>query len=47
MLKNNELVLKLIELRERVINIYLHSMKKDMSIDLAIKMAFDKVVNFN
>lgn len=46
-LKNDELVIKLIDLRERVSGIQNKAMEKDTQIDMTIKMAFEKVVNIN
>lgn len=46
-LKNDELVTKLIDLRERVSGIQNKAMEKDTQIDMSIKMAFEKVVNVN
>ena len=45
--KNDDLVVKLIELRERVSGIQAEAMEKDNQIDMTIKMAFEKVVNTN
>ena len=45
--KNDELVIKLIDLRDRVSGIQSHAMEKDPQIDMTIKMAFEKVVNVN
>ena len=45
--KNDEFVIKLIDLRERVCNIQTKAMDKDTQIDMTIKMAFEKVVNVN
>ena len=44
-LKNEDLVIRLIELRERINEIHVKSMQRDNAIDLTIKMAFEKVVN--
>ena len=44
-LKNDVLVIRLIELRERLIEIWHRSMGKDPNIDLTIKFAFEKIVN--
>ena len=44
-IKNEVLVIKLIELRERLIEIWTRSMNKDQNIDLTIKFAFEKIVN--
>jgi len=44
-LKNEVLVVKLIELRERLIEIWTRAMGKDPNIDLSIKFAFEKIVN--
>ena len=43
--KNDDLVVKLIDLRERVSGIQSKAMEKDAHIDMTIKMAFEKVVN--
>lgn len=45
--KNDDLVVKLIDLRERVSGIQSKAMEKDAQIDMTIKMAFEKVVNVN
>ena len=45
--KHEELVVKLIDLRERVSSIQSRAMDKDTQIDMTIKMAFEKVVNIN
>ena len=45
--KNDDLVVKLIELRETVSGIQSKAMEKDAQIDMTIKMAFEKVVNVN
>lgn len=44
-LKNEDLVTKLITLRERIIEIYSKCMNKDPQIDLTIKMSFEKFIN--
>ena len=44
-LKNEEFVVRLIALRERIIEIYTKCMSKDPQIDLTIKMSFEKFVN--
>ena len=41
--KNDDLVVKLIDLRERVSGIQSKAMEKDVHIDMTIKMAFEKV----
>lgn len=46
-LKNEELVIRLIELNQRIKGIMLQSMQKDSRVDMTIKMAFEKVVNVN
>ena len=43
--KNDDLVVKMIDLRERVSGIQSKAMEKDVHIDMTIKMAFEKVVN--
>ena len=45
--KNDELVIKLMDLRDRVSGIQNSAMEKDTQIDMTIKMAFEKVVNVN
>ena len=45
--KNDDLVIKMIDLRERVCGIQSRAMEKDTQIDMTIKMAFEKVVNVN
>ena len=47
LLKNEEFVVKLISLRESVIDICIKVMKKDQQIDLTIKLAFEQIVNEN
>lgn len=44
-LKNDALVVQLIELRKQLIEIWQKSMNKDPNIDLTIKFAFEKIVN--
>ena len=44
-LKNEELVVRLIELREAINDLHVNAMQRDNAIDLTIKMAFEKVVN--
>ena len=44
-LKNEELVVKLINLRERINDLHVKAMQRDNQIDLTIKMSFEKVVN--
>ena len=44
-LKNEDLVVRLIELRERVNELHCKAMQRDNQIDLTIKMSFEKVVN--
>ena len=44
-LKNEELVVRLIDLREAINDLHVKAMQKDNAIDLTIKIAFEKVVN--
>jgi cullin 3 len=44
-LKHDEFVARVIELREKMMNIYIKSFNKDNSIDLAIKNAFESFIN--
>jgi len=44
-LKNEDLVVRLIELRERINELHCKAMQRDNQIDLTIKMSFEKVVN--
>jgi cullin 3 len=44
-LKHDEFVARVIELREKMINIYVKSFNKDNSIDLAVKNAFESFIN--
>ena len=46
-MKNEELVVKLIELRERVNAIQIKAMERDTLVDMTIKVSFEKVVNVN
>ena len=46
-LRSDEFVGKLIELREKMVNIYVKSFNKDSNVDLAIKNAFENFINQN
>lgn len=44
-LKHDQFVAKVIDLRDKMINMYNRSFNKDASIDLAIKNAFEVFIN--
>ena len=46
-LKNEDLVVKLIDLNRKITSYMHEAMQKDTRIDMTIKMAFEKVVNVN
>jgi hypothetical protein len=43
--KNEILVAQLIEMRDKMQNIWIKSMNKDINVDLTFKHAFKKIVN--
>jgi hypothetical protein len=44
-LKHDEFVARVIELRDKMMNIYTKSFNKDGSVDLTIKTAFETFIN--
>lgn len=44
-LKHDQFVAKVIDLRDKMMNMYNRSFSKDVSIDLAIKNAFESFIN--
>ena len=46
-LKHDEFVAQVIDLRDKMLNIYVKSFNKDSSIDLTIKNAFETFINQN
>lgn len=46
-LKQDEFVAKLIELRDKMVSIFMKSFKRDSNIDITIKNAFEQFVNQN
>lgn len=46
-MKNEVLIAQLIEMRERVVNMWTKSMNKDPNIDITLKFGFEKIVNID
>ena len=44
-MKHDQFVAKIIDLREKMINMFSRSFNKDATIDLAIKNAFESFIN--